>query len=136
MATSLLSALAELRSLGRPRQRRMNRGGEALPLLVRLIGACRIVAAEERAGGVALRLQGETEQRTAFTMICIVPSNEPSGLTTAEQAVVDLLCEGRTRAQIARLRGVSANTVKSQIREIFRKLNVDSRVALVRRCCA
>jgi len=33
------------------------------------------------------------------------------------------------------LRGVSTNTVKSQVRQIFRKLNVESRVALVRKLC-
>ena len=43
--------------------------------------------------------------------------------------------ESRTLAQIAHLRGVSTNTVKSQVRQIFRKLNVDSRVALVRKLC-
>jgi DNA-binding CsgD family transcriptional regulator len=47
--------------------------------------------------------------------------------------VAEQLCEGRTLAQIASLRGVSANTVKSQVRQIFRKLDVESRVALVRK---
>jgi DNA-binding NarL/FixJ family response regulator len=49
--------------------------------------------------------------------------------------VAELLCEGRTLAQIAHLRGVSINTIKSQVRQVFRKLEVDSRVALVRRLC-
>jgi DNA-binding NarL/FixJ family response regulator len=49
--------------------------------------------------------------------------------------VAEQLCEGRTIAQIASHRGVSANTVKSQVRQIFRKLNVESRVALVRMLC-
>jgi DNA-binding CsgD family transcriptional regulator len=49
--------------------------------------------------------------------------------------VVELLCDGRTRREIAVLRGVSVNTVKSQIRQIFRKLDVDTRVALVRHWC-
>jgi DNA-binding NarL/FixJ family response regulator len=56
-------------------------------------------------------------------------------LTGAEQAVAEQLCEGRTLAQIAHLRGVSTNTVKSQVRQIFRKLDVESRVALVRKLC-
>ena len=47
--------------------------------------------------------------------------------------MADGLCEGRTLAQIASLRGVTINTVKSQVRQIFRKLDVDSRVALLRR---
>ena len=50
-----------------------------------------------------------------------------------ERDVADGLCEGRTLAQIASLRGVTINTVKSQVRQIFRKLDVDSRVALLRR---
>ena len=50
-------------------------------------------------------------------------------------SVAELLCEGHTLAQIADARGVSPNTVKSQVRQVFRKLNVDSRVALVRRMC-
>ena len=41
---------------------------------------------------------------------------------------------GRSRRS-QRLRGVTVNTVKSQVRQIFRKLDVDSRVALVRRLC-
>jgi DNA-binding CsgD family transcriptional regulator len=64
---------------------------------------------------------------------CILHRPADDGvLTAAEKAVGDLLCEGQTLAQVARLRGVSLNTVKSQVRQIFRKLNVDSRVALVR----
>jgi DNA-binding CsgD family transcriptional regulator len=57
----------------------------------------------------------------------------PAPLTAVEAAVADHLCEGRTLAQIARLRGVSVNTIKSQVGQIFRKLRVDSRVALARR---
>jgi len=49
--------------------------------------------------------------------------------------VAGQLCEGRTLAQIATLRGVTVNTIKSQVRQIFRKLDVDTRVALVRRLC-
>jgi DNA-binding NarL/FixJ family response regulator len=91
---------------------------------------------EERVSGLAFRLQGATEVGAAFTMTCVLhlPANAKV-LTAAEQAVADFLCEGRTLAQIARLRGVSPNTIKSQVRQLFRKLNVDSRVALVRRLC-
>jgi len=49
--------------------------------------------------------------------------------------VAQQLCDGRTLAQIARLRGVSVNTIKSQVRQIFRKLDVETRVGLVRRLC-
>jgi DNA-binding CsgD family transcriptional regulator len=61
--------------------------------------------------------------------------DEVSPLTPSERAVAQQLCDGRTLAQIARLRGVSVNTIKSQVRQIFRKLDVETRVGLVRRLC-
>jgi DNA-binding NarL/FixJ family response regulator len=132
---TLSMTLAELRRLGRARQRRARALEVAAPI-ARLIAACRTVAVEERAAGTVFRLTGETEHHIAFSITCTVHAAPSSRLTAAESAVIELLCEGRTRAQIARVRGVSENTVKSQIRQIFRKLNVDSRVALVRRWCA
>jgi DNA-binding CsgD family transcriptional regulator len=125
--------LAELRSCGSTRLRRSERIADAAPLIARLIGLCKTLAVEERAHGLAFRLQGATDSAAALTITCVLHS--PAGaevLTSAERAVADFLCDGRTLAQIARLRGVSPNTVKSQVRQIFRKLNVESRVALVR----
>ena len=130
---TLTQILAELRSCGSARQRRSARIPDAAPLIARLVGACRTLAVEERVSGLAFRLQGNADSAAAFTISCVLHS--PAGgevLTTAEKAVADFLCEGRTLAQIARLRGVSPNTIKSQVRQIFRKLNVESRVALVR----
>ena len=132
-AKTLTQILAELRSCGSTRLRRSARIPDAAPLIARLLGACKTLAVEERAHGLAFRLQGTTDSAAAFTFTCVL--HLPAGaavLTAAEQAVADFLCEGRTLAQIARLRGVSPNTVKSQVRQIFRKLNVESRVALVR----
>lgn len=133
---SLHQALTELRALGSARLRRSPRISEAAPLISRLLTPCNTLGVEERVGGLAFRLQGHTENAVAFSLTCVLAHPAGSrGLTTAEQAVADQLCEGRTLAQIARLRGVSTNTVKSQVRQIFRKLNVDSRVALVRKLC-
>jgi len=131
---TLTQTLAELRRLGLPR--RVVRPVDAHALLLRLVTACKTVGAEPRANGIAVRLAGEDEDGGAIAITCTLhhPS-APTLLTTAEQAVAESLCEGRTLAQIAHLRGVSANTVKSQVRQIFRKLDVDSRVALVRRWC-
>lgn len=135
-AKTLHLALSELRALGSARLRRQARISEAGALLVRLLESCKTLSVEERANGVAFRLQGTTENSAVFSITCIVhQTGAGRELTTAEQAVAEQLCEGRTLAQIARLRGVSANTVKSQVRQIFRKLNVESRVALVRRLC-
>jgi DNA-binding CsgD family transcriptional regulator len=132
-AKTLSQTLTELRSCGGSRLRRSARIPDAAPLIARLLGACKTLAMEERAHGLAFRLQGTTDSTDAFTITCVLHS--PAGaevLTVAEHAVADFLCDGRTLAQIARLRGVSPNTVKSQVRQIFRKLNVESRVALVR----
>jgi DNA-binding NarL/FixJ family response regulator len=138
MATpkTLTQVLSELRSCGNTRLRRSARIPDAAPLIARVLGVCRTLAVEERVHGIAYRLQGTTDSGTAFTVTCVL--HLPGGarvLTTAEQAVAEFLCEGRTLAQIARLRGVSPNTIKSQVRQVFRKLNVDSRVALVRKLC-
>lgn len=132
-AKTLHHALAELRALGSARLRRPQRSSEAGPLLLRLLTPCKTLGIEERSRGVAFRLQGATENGAVFSITCILHEADATReLTTAEQSVAEQLCEGRTLAQIARLRGVSANTVKSQVRQIFRKLNVESRVALVR----
>jgi DNA-binding CsgD family transcriptional regulator len=134
--TPLSITLAELRGLARPRQRRAARVAEATPLLGRLLAACDTMQLEERAPGLVFRLRGETERRAPFHLTCVLHSaTDTSRLTPAELAVTELLCEGHTLARIAQMRGVSANTVKSQVRQVFRKLNVDSRVALVRRWC-
>lgn len=125
----------ELRAMGTARLRRPARFPEAVPLIVRLLASCKTLHIEERAGGIAFRMQGATE-KGELSITCLL-HHPPAAheLTIAEQAVAGQLCEGSTLAQIARLRGVSPNTVKSQVRQIFRKLNVDSRVALVRKLC-
>lgn len=130
---SLASTLSELRAAA-ARHRRPARV-DPVTALARLLGACRVTAIEDRTTGVAFRLAGETEQGDGFRLTVVLQALDGAGLTAAERAVADLLCEGRTRAQIARLRGVTTNTIKSQVRQVFRKLNVDSRVAMVRRWC-
>jgi len=131
---TLTGVLAELRTCGPSRLRRPMRIPDAAPLIARLLGSCRTLAVEERANGLAFRLQGTTDSAATFTITCVLHSSAGELLlTAAEQKVAELLCEGRTLAQIAHLRGVSANTIKSQVRQVFRKLNVESRVALVRR---
>jgi DNA-binding CsgD family transcriptional regulator len=134
-ARTLHQTLTELRAMGTARLRRTGRLPEAVPLIVRLLAPCRTLHIEERAGGIAFRIQGATE-KGEFTITCLLyQPGAARELTIAERAVAEHLCEGATLAQIARLRGVSANTVKSQVHQIFRKLNVGSRVALVRKLC-
>jgi DNA-binding CsgD family transcriptional regulator len=130
---TLDQVLADLRTLGTSRTR--PRLADSAPLIARLAAPCKTLRVEEHAGGFAFRLEGATESAVySFTFVLHHPA-ATHGLTIAEKGVAALLCEGRTLAQIAYLRGVSVNTVKSQVRQVFRKLDVGSRVALVRRLC-
>ena len=134
-AATLTHTLSELRRLVRG-SRRSARIPEVAPLIARLIGNCRTLAVERRPAGLAVRLQLADDLSGEGLLTCVIhDALEISPLTQSEQAVAGHLCDGRTLAQIARLRGVTVNTVKSQVRQIFRKLDVDSRVALVRRLC-
>lgn len=131
----LEESLRRLRRLARASRRRGARVEEAADLLARVLAAARAVGIEQRASGIAFRF--DTHDAGARCRLTCVVHEEPHGtpLTGSEREVAELLCDGRTLAQIARLRGVTINTVKSQARQIFRKLDVDSRVALVRRLC-
>jgi DNA-binding CsgD family transcriptional regulator len=134
-AATLTHALTDLRRLVRA-SGRSARIPEAAPLIARLIGNCRTLAIERRPAGIAVRLQLADQLSGEGLLTCVIhDATEISPLTQSERAVASHLCEGRTLAQIARLRGVTVNTIKSQVRQIFRKLDVDSRVALVRRLC-
>ena len=135
-ASTLEHTLGDLRRLVRASRRRPSRPGEAAPLLARILQGARTVAIEPRAGGMAFRFEARESSGGRCLFTCVIQDGvEESLLTSSERDVAGQLCDGRTLAQIARLRGVSINTVKSQVRQIFRKLDVESRVALVRRLC-
>jgi len=127
---SLTDLVAELRRCVRS-PRRAARTSDPAALLVRLLGACRALAVEDRPGGLVVRLAAEAD--STMLLSCVLHRALPAPLTAVEAAVAEHLCEGRTLAQIAEQRGVSVNTIKSQVRQLFRKLGVDSRVALARR---
>jgi DNA-binding CsgD family transcriptional regulator len=126
--------LAELRRLARCR-RQPTRAADAISLLGRLMSNASMAGAEVQAGGLVFRLRVLDPNSDCVLTCHIRNAREAPLLTGSERDVAERLCEGRTLAQIAGLRGVSINTVKSQVRQIFRKLDVDSRVALVRRLC-
>jgi DNA-binding NarL/FixJ family response regulator len=130
MATPKTADLAaQLRALAPMRRRRAVPSADAAALLAQLLGTTRAVEIEDRPGGITFRFALDGDER----LTCRLHHASPAPLTAAEAAVAELLCDGRTLAQIARLREVSVNTIKSQVRQVFRKLEVDSRVALVRR---
>ena len=133
---TLNDTLLEIRRLALAAQRRSARLPEVAPLIARVLANCQTLAIEKRSAGIAIRLQSRNARDGECSLTCVLHGDEALPLTPSELAVAQLLCDGRTLAQIGRLRGVSVNTVKSQVRQIFRKLDVDSRVALVRRLCA
>jgi len=126
-------AVDELRRLARAAKRRAVRPGDAAPLIARIAAQGRIIGIEQRGGGIAFRLEAGEAAGSRCLLVCVVDAGDRQPLTPSERDVASHLCDGRTLAQIARLRGVTVNTVKSQVRQIFRKCDVDSRVALVRR---
>src|SRR5262245_28641780 len=132
----LEQVLSELRRLARIARRLPPRVGEAAPLIARILGGFRTTAIEERAGGLAFRLESDDAGGAGCAITCVLhDAGQATLLTPCEHELATLLCDGRTLAQIARLRGVTINTVKSQVRQVFRKLDVETRVALVRRLC-
>ena len=57
----------------------------------------------------------------------IAPELAAPTLTERETEVLRLIAKGLTTAEVARLLNISANTVPSYVKEIYRKLNVSSR---------
>jgi DNA-binding NarL/FixJ family response regulator len=53
-------------------------------------------------------------------------------ITTRQKEILDLLSQGLLNKQIADELGISANTVKAHLYEIFRTLNVNNRTAAVK----
>jgi DNA-binding NarL/FixJ family response regulator len=127
-AKSEQTVFADLR---RRAMRRRTPLSERLALVRSLLDGCELQGIEERVNGFAFRFGADDTPAPLVTVfVHRAPGDWP--LTTAEADIADALCTGRTLAQIAHLRGVSINTVKSQVRQVFRKLNVASRVALAR----
>lgn len=52
-------------------------------------------------------------------------------ITEAERDILALLTDGRTNAEIAAIRGVSHNTVRTQLRLLYRKIGVTDRAGAV-----
>ena len=53
------------------------------------------------------------------------------GLTDRESEILALITQGKSNAEVAALTFLSPNTVKSYIRSVYRKINVDSRTQAV-----
>jgi DNA-binding CsgD family transcriptional regulator len=85
----------------------------------------------------------ELEPHFSGSLICIIDPDETAefsidglarifGLSVAETGVCEALIHGGTVKVIADQRGVSPETVRSQVRSIYSKTNVSSRTGLIR----
>jgi DNA-binding CsgD family transcriptional regulator len=52
-------------------------------------------------------------------------------VTSREREIADLFARGLTYAEAAHVLGISANTVRHHVRELYRKLDVSSKVEAV-----
>lgn len=83
-------------------------------------------------GGRAYAIYAKAPERRATP-----PVQDPlSSLTARELQIVRLVCMGCVNKQIAHRLQISEYTVKTYLKQIFCKLNVHSRSAMVYRCAA
>ena len=59
------------------------------------------------------------------------PSNEARGLTTREREIVELVAQGLTNAQVARMLWISPGTVRKHLENAYEKLDVHTRTGAV-----
>ena len=60
------------------------------------------------------------------------PQSGWSSLTSTEQRITELVAQGLTNRQVGSEMFISAHTVAFHLRQVFRKLDINSRVALAR----
>jgi LuxR family maltose regulon positive regulatory protein len=66
----------------------------------------------------------------------LISKSPPAVLTPREQAVLEILADTGALDEIAERLFVSRNTVKTQLRSVYRKLDVSSRDAALTRAAA
>lgn len=78
--------------------------------------------------GRGKKFQFQGTEYTVFTADAPAPKAVP--LTEAETAVMALVLEGHSNAEIAQRRNVSVRTIANQLQSLFRKKGVSSRAEL------
>jgi two-component system nitrate/nitrite response regulator NarP len=101
----------------------------AVPAQVMAHGGAAFVSKSEQPAVLLDTLASVAQGRMVFPFINVrsVFDNPLSSLTRRELEVLSDLASGRTNKQIARHMGVSLNTVKFHVRNLFQKLGVNSR---------
>ena len=92
---------------------------------------CPPLAAPSELEASTFEVGGDEYAVFAFNLPDLKP---PADLSRAEREVVRAAAGGCSNAEIAKGRGTSARTVANQLRSIYSKLGIASRVELVRFC--
>jgi two-component system nitrate/nitrite response regulator NarP len=102
---------------------------EAVPAQVMAHGGAAFVSKSEQPGILLDCIEAVAKGRMVFPYIDVrkIYDNPLATLTRRELEVLSDLAAGRTNKQIARDLGVSLNTIKFHVRNLFQKLGVNSR---------
>ena len=104
-----------------------------IPRLVMHLGAAGFCSKQERPERLVETVLAVAEGRMVFPFMDMsAPGADPlGGLTAREQELLAALAEGRTNAQISGELGISLNTVKFHLKNLYEKLSVRNRAQAV-----
>jgi len=105
---------------------------QAIGHLTQAIRGYQRIGATADAARVRRRLRRLGVRRRHWTPAASRPVSGWESLTETERAASELVAQGLNNRQIARRMYISVNTVAFYLRQIFRKLNIGSRVELTR----
>lgn len=100
----------------------------AIGYLVKGLPPVRLLAAIDEAKGGGSPMSPSIARRVVRSFQSLTP---PNPLSERETEVLKLLCEGDNYSTIAEKLYISGNTVRSHIKSIYKKLEVNSRAAAV-----
>jgi ATP/maltotriose-dependent transcriptional regulator MalT len=75
--------------------------------------------------------RGEKKRFLSSYFYITIMSKMNNQFSSTEIEVYNLLCQGLSNEEIANARNVSVNTIKTQLKNIYSKLNVKNRTAAV-----
>ncbi|MAF48217.1 MAG: response regulator transcription factor [Rhodospirillales bacterium] len=103
--------------------------GEMVPSLVMAHGGAAFVSKSEQPHYLLDTIADVGQGKMVFPFLDVkrIHDNPLTGLTNRELEVLSSLAAGRTNKEIARELGVSANTVKYHVRNLYQKLRVKNR---------
>jgi DNA-binding NarL/FixJ family response regulator len=90
-------------------------------------------AIEQIRDAIAYVVTGRTVMPAGWQRVLARPAYKPLGLSPRQRQILALIAQGRGNEQIAAELGVSANTVKFHVRELYSRLNVRNRVEAANR---